>query len=164
MAIDFLGQPIGYHDFAPGFLHSKARDYTTATTHLLGRLIGTQTQCSLLKDCTQSTSIPHHLASDIDLYTLPPPALSKWKSPFISSIVNSNHHFLSHVLKTFHPLPAHALFITSYPAQDTVTNAIINLSWWYPYPGLHTTHNMVSYSHKNGSSLCHPTTVRLLSS
>ena len=33
-----------------------------------------------------------------------PPLLSKWMSPFISSIVNANHHFLSHVLNTPHLL------------------------------------------------------------
>ena len=60
----FLGQPIGSADFARQHLTEKANDYTTSTTRLLNRLVDTQTQCSLFKNCTQST-IPHLLASDV---------------------------------------------------------------------------------------------------
>jgi hypothetical protein len=115
----FLGQPIGSPDFAHEYLAGKARNHTDSTTRLLDRLVDTQTQCSLFKNCTQST-IPHLLSSDVyyNLNLESPPALTEWESPFISSIVNSNHHFLSRVLNTAHPLPPHALFIATYPARD----------------------------------------------
>jgi hypothetical protein len=132
----FLGQPLGSSDFACQFLASKALDYTTSTSRLLDRLNDTQTQCSLFKNCTQST-IPHLLASDV-YYNLDlenPPNLSTWSSTFTDSIVNSNHHFLSQLLNTPYPLPNHALFIASYPAReggvglrDPIPNAIASFA------------------------------------
>jgi hypothetical protein len=127
----FLGQPAGGLEFARTCLKAKSTDYAQATTRLLNRLTHTQTQCSLFKNCTQST-IPHLLASDVHhcLDLSNPPTLSKWTSPFTSSTMDANHHFLSKVLNTPHPLPDHSLFIASCPAhnggvglRDPVTNA-----------------------------------------
>jgi hypothetical protein len=115
----FLGQPLGGTDFANNFLTNKTSDYTQATNRLLDRLLDTQTQCSLFKNCTQA-SIPHLIASDvyynIDLEN--PPELDKWSSTFIETIQDSNHHFISRLLNTPYPLPDHSLFIASYPARD----------------------------------------------
>jgi hypothetical protein len=129
----FLGQPAGGPEFAQSCLEeTSTTDCVHATTRPLNRLTDTQAQCSLFKNCTQST-IPHLLASDVchNLDLLNPPTLSKWTSPFTSSTMNANHHFLSKVLNTPHPLPDHSLFIASHLAReggvglrDPVTNAI----------------------------------------
>jgi hypothetical protein len=60
----FLGQPAGGPEFVQSCPEAKSTDYVHATTRLLNRLTNTQTQCSLFKNCTQST-IPHLLASDV---------------------------------------------------------------------------------------------------
>jgi hypothetical protein len=45
---------IGGPSFAHTFLSQKSADYTLATTRLLDRLTGTQTQCSLFKNCAHN--------------------------------------------------------------------------------------------------------------
>jgi hypothetical protein len=115
----FLGQPAGGPEFARSCLEEKSTDCIHATTRLLNRLTDTQTQCSLFKNCTQST-IPHLLASDVchNLDLSNPPTLSKWTSPFTSSTTKANHHFISKALNTPHPLPDHSLFIASHHTRD----------------------------------------------
>jgi hypothetical protein len=91
----FLGQPLGNNAFAARCFAAKASEYTSASSRILDRLHDTQTQCTLYKNCAQAT-IPHLLASDvyqhIDLTA--PPLLQTWDSPFLASILNTNHHFL----------------------------------------------------------------------
>ena len=74
----------------------KACDYTNTTST---RLLDTQTQCSHLQELYSINNFPHLLASDVchNLNTTLALALSEGISPsFISSVVNVNHHFLSH--------------------------------------------------------------------
>jgi hypothetical protein len=110
----FSGQPLGNNAFAARFFVAKASEYASALSRILNRLHDTQTQCTLHKNCAQAT-IPHLLASDIyqHIDLTASPLLQTWDSPFLASILNTNHHFLSRMLNTPFPLPSHLLFIAS---------------------------------------------------
>lgn len=115
----FLGQSIGRQAFAHNFLTNKAAKCTNATAQLLDCSSDTQTSRVLFKSCTRATTT-HFLAGDLccDIDLVSPLDLSSWASTFTTLVANANHHFLSHVLNTPHPLSPRSLFMAACPAQD----------------------------------------------
>jgi hypothetical protein len=96
-----------------------------------------------------------------------PPPLQTWNSPFLASILNTNHHFLACMFYTPFLSPLYALFIASYPAreggvglQDPTTNAIasyiipLSRSIHYAEQGIHFQSQDLKLAPFYANSLC----------